>query len=170
MFNDENGRKKLALSITHYAYRNTSQLENFHAGDPKQMNQTFYRTIYNVVYSKLKNVQLFQRYIDDFPKQSLDSQEDFNSLMDTVPEHLHLKFINYIKDIYFEFAYGKFWDAPEFVSPIKEGQSAAKYVLGGTFADCCKNNTLLDNTAMRNINKDVHNRIYTLLISGYFNR
>lgn len=81
MFNDENGRKKLALSITHYAYRNTSQLENFHAGDPKQMNQTFYRTIYNVVYSKLKNVQLFQRYIDDFPKQSLDSQEDFNSLM-----------------------------------------------------------------------------------------
>ncbi|MDE6274803.1 MAG: hypothetical protein K2L87_07145 [Clostridiales bacterium] len=170
MFNDDTGRRKMALAITHYAYRNTAQLENYHSGEPKPMDREFYRTIYGVVYPRLKKAQLLQRYIDDFPSGDLNSQEDFNALMDTVPEELQLRFIGYIQSIFSQFTFGKLWNAAELVEPIKAGQSAAKYVLGGAFAACCESGALLNDATMRLINQDVHNRIYTLLISGYFNK
>lgn len=67
MYNDEKGRRTMALSITHYVYRNT-RLEDFHA-ECVQMDRNFYRIIYNTVRTKLKNVielQLkFIRYLQD---------------------------------------------------------------------------------------------------------
>lgn len=128
----------MALSITHYVYRNT-RLEDFHA-ECVQMDRNFYRIIYNTVRTKLKNVR-----------------------------ELQLKFIRYLQDITFGLFFGTNWDTAVQAEKIRANQSYANYVLAGKFNECCQNGCLLNDATMRIINKDVHNRIYTLLTGGYFN-
>lgn len=168
MYNDDTGRRIMARSITHYAYRNT-KLEDYHAENVK-MDKVFYRTIYNLVRVKLNNVRLLQRYLDEFPCENINKQEDFNELMKSVPEDLHFKFLKYFQHIMWGQFYGSHWDAAECVTEIADGQSYAGYVLAGKFLECCNDGVFLDDAAMRVINKDVHNRIYSLLIGGYFNK
>lgn len=168
MYNDDIGRRKVAISITHYAYRNT-KLEDYHS-DGVKMDKNFYRTIYNVVSSKLKNVRLLQRYLDDFPNENISDKQVLDKLIGSVPDNLQLKFIKYIQEIIFGQLYGTQWEPAKLVPEIAEGQSYANFVLAGKFSECCKNGCILDDAAMCLINKDVHNRIYTLLIGGYFNK
>ncbi len=169
MYNDDKGRRIMALSITHYAYRNTP-IEDFHADDVK-MDKELYRKVYNIVRRKLQNVCLLQCYLDDFPCEKIEDIDDkrkFDELLNSVPKALQLKFIRYMQHIIFGRLYGANWDAACQVEGIKEGQSHASYVLGGEFSKCCKNGNILNDSTMCDLNKDVHNRIYTLLINGYF--
>lgn len=55
MFEDNQEMRKMALAITHYAYRNTS-LEDYHSECIK-MGKPFYTKVYNIVYKKLKKVK-----------------------------------------------------------------------------------------------------------------
>lgn len=90
--------------------------------------------------------------------------------MQTVPEILQLKFIRYLQELVWGFNYGMQWDKAKIVASISEKQSLASYVLSGKFSECCRNGNCLDNKTMCEINKDIHNRIYTLLVQGYFNK
>lgn len=167
MYNDEKGRRAMALSITHYAYRNT-RLEDFHA-ECVRMDQNFYRIIYNTVRAKLKNVKELQRYIDSFPDADLRNKDTLDELLNSVPEELRLRFIRYLQEITFGLLFGADWDAAIEIEKIRANQSGANYVLAGKFRECCQKGCILNDATMRVINKDVHNRIYTLLIGGYFN-
>lgn len=167
MYNDEKGRRIMALSITHYVYRNT-RLEDFHA-ECVQMDRNFYRIIYNTVRTKLKNVRELQRYIDSFPDADLTNKATLDKLINSVPKELQLKFIRYLQDIMFGLFFGTNWDTAVQAEKIRANQSYANYVLAGKFNECCQNGCVLNDATMRIINKDVHNRIYTLLTGGYFN-
>lgn len=94
----------MALSITHYVYRNT-RLEDFHA-ECVQMDRNFYRIIYNTVRTKLKNVRELQRYIDSFPDADLTNKATLDKLINSVPKELQLKFIRYLQDIMFGLFFG----------------------------------------------------------------
>lgn len=97
MFNDDKGRRSIALSITHYAYRNT-KLEDYHS-DCVKMDKKLYHIVYNIVRSKLNNVRLLQRYIDEFPCEDISSDDVLNELINNVPQDLQLKFIKYFQAI-----------------------------------------------------------------------
>lgn len=168
MYNDENGRRKMALSITHYVYRNT-KLEDYHAETVK-MDQNFYRKIYSIVKAKIKNVQLFQRYVDSFSQEDLNNQAILEQLINSVPEELQLRWIRYLQEIIWGMQYGANWDPAQRMQSISAGQSLAGYILAGKFLDCCNDGCILDDDTMRVINRDVHNRVYTLLTEGCFNQ
>lgn len=60
------------------------------------------------------------------------------------------------------------WNPAQILDCNLDGSSLANYVLSGHFIECCKNGSILDDRIMCYINKDIHNRIYTLLVNGYF--
>ena len=167
-YNSDNGRRSIAKSIVHYAYRNT-KLEDYHAACVK-MDKNFYRIIYSIVSKKLNNVRIFQRYLDEFPCELINEKTEFDELMKTVPEDLQLRFIRYCQNIMYGLAFGINWDSAHRLEGIAEGQSYANYVLGGKFYECCNSGCVLDDETMCIINKDMYNRIYTLLVDGAFNR
>ncbi len=136
MYNDEKGRRAMALSITHYVYRNT-RLEDFHS-ESVRMDRYFYRIIYSTVRTKLKNVKELQRYIDSFPDGDLRDKNTLDKLINSVPKELQLKFIRYLQDITFGLFFGADWDAAIQVENIRVNQSCANYVLAGKFNECCQ--------------------------------
>lgn len=167
MFNSKQDERKMALAITHYAYRNTA-LEDYHADDVK-MDKAFYKKIYKIVYGKLKNAKEFNKYIKNYHDE-INSKEEFEKLLNTVPEELQLRFLRYFQNIVatIEFRYGSQWEQATVVDCDLNGKGMASYVLSGHFAECCEKGVHLDDVIMCYINKDVHNRIYTLLVNGYF--
>lgn len=167
MLNTNQEERKLALAITHYAYRNTV-LEDYHS-DSITMDKSFYKKIYKTVYCKLKNVEKFHKYIKIFHSDT-NFKEELEKLLNTVPEENHFKFLRYFNDIMLEVQLncGVAWDPAEVVDCNINGKSLAHYVLSGCFVECCEKGAILDNATMCYINKDIHNRIYTLLVKGYF--
>lgn len=165
MFNTDEELRKVALSITHYVYRNT-KLEDYHSKGVI-MNNDFYKLIYSIVYRKLNNVRVLHKYIANYTNK-LDNKSDLDKLLETVPSDLKLRFLRYMQQLFGGLNYGTQWDAAQICAPIESNISAASYLLGGRFRECCDKNYRLDDKTMCYINKDVHNRIYTLLIGGYF--
>jgi len=96
------------------------------------------------------------------------SKEDFESLLKTVTKDLHLKFISYLQELIWGLTFGTQWDAATVCAPIESSQSGATYILGGRFKECCALGCRLDDKTMCYINKDIHNRVYSLLVNGYF--
>ena len=166
MFNSSDDLKKVARSLTHYVYRNT-KLENYHV-ENAEMNDDVYKTMYKTVYANLKNVKLLHKYVFRY-EGSYATPGDVKKLISSVPEELQFKFIRYIQYLIDGFSYGSAWDEAVTLELPAEKQSLASYVLAGKFKEYCDNHICLDDNAMCRINKDVHNRIYTLLVSGYFN-
>lgn len=87
-----------------------------------------------------------------------------------MPEALKFKFMRYFIEVtellreYFEAS----WDPAQTIDCNLDCGSLANYVLLGRFLECCNNGAILNDKTMCYINKDIHNRIYTLLINGYF--
>lgn len=167
MYNSKQDETKMALAITHYAYRNTV-LEDYHSVCVK-MDKALYKRIYNTVYNKLKNVKTFHKYIIKF-SDGISSKAEFDEQLNAVPEELQLRFIRYLRDIVatIEFHFGSAWEPAKALDGGVVDKSLASYVLSGCFAECCEKGAVLDDKTMCYINKDVHNRIYTLLINGCF--
>ena len=167
MFNSEDGKRKMALAITHYVYRDTA-LENYHSKDIV-MDMAFYQKIYRIVYAKLKNVKRFHPFIDEF--KEIKNKDDHDALMQSVPEELRFKLIVYTNDIFYEITErcDVNWDKAELIDVQIRGNGLATFVLSGKFKECCEKNCVLVDRTMCYINKDIHNRIYSLLVNGYFN-
>lgn len=169
MFNDDKGMREMALAITHYVYRNTA-IEDHHTNNVR-MDMQFYKKIYNLVYKKLNTVKALHKYIADYPSAAIKRKEDYQGLLKSVPEEYQFKFIIYVQDI-FELIINKFglaWQPAQEIACDLKDKSLANYVLSGCFLESCKNKAILDDPTMCYINKDINNRIYTLLINGYFN-
>lgn len=167
MFNDENGRQAVARSIAHYAYRNT-KLEDYHA-QCVIINKDFHTKIHAIVNAKLKNVKLMQRYLDDFRHDNIADRTVLDESLQTVPDNLHLRFLRYSQEIVFGiYNWGINWEKAQYIGGASIGQNLATYVLGGEFVFNCNNGSTLDDSTMCKINKDVYNRIYTLLLDGRF--
>ena len=76
--------------------------------------------------------------------------------------------MQYAKELDFNWLFGTSWDKAKEVDVSLQNSDYAQYVLSGEFLKSCQNNVELDDEVMCNINKDIHNRIYSLLINGYF--
>ena len=113
MFNSEQGKRKMALVISHYAYRNTP-LEDYHSKSI-MMDMLFYKKIYKIVYTKLKKVELLHKYIENYNIEKIETKGDFENLLNTVPEELRFKFMRYFSNIItiIHYNFGSDWDSAE---------------------------------------------------------
>jgi len=150
MIRDEEFFRKLALSITHFVYRNT-ELEDYHS-ECVTMDMDFYKLMYNIVNEKMSIVARYNKYLMN--KIPLDESER---------EGL----FPYVDDLDFNCIFGTSWDKAKEIDIDSCPANITEYILSGEFLKSCQNGIELDDDAMCNINKDVHNRIYSLLINGY---
>ena len=166
MFNSEEEKRKLSLAIVHYAYRNTV-IEDYHSYGIK-MDMNFYKKIYKIVHTKLANVKNFHRYVNLF--DATGRKEDFENIIKLVPEEQHFKFMRYFADIMYMYKdqFGWEWEPAKLIDVNLDNKSYANFVLSGNFLESCKNGIILDDKTMCYINKDINNRIFSLLINGYF--
>lgn len=77
------------------------------------------------------------------------------------------EFVEFVIAIaFFDMAkFGSNWDEAVEIEPPAE-QNIVEYILPGKFLECCKSGTVMDDIAMREINRDIHNRVYTLMVTG----
>lgn len=168
MFNKEAEKRIMAKSITHYVYRNTL-IEDYHSQRIK-MDMKLYKKIYKVVCIKLKEVKKFHPYIYNSPQKFPDLKDMRNCLIviNSVSEEAKLKAIKYCEAIWLNMFYGTSWEVAAKLDINSNMKYEAAYILEGHFIECCKNGEILDNKTMCYINKDIHNRVYTLLVNGFF--
>lgn len=149
--------REKALIYTHIIYRDTD-LEDYHAKS-KRMDTDFYDVIYKVV---SKNVRKIKRNQNTLAK--IANLEEFQKVVETMYAARSVELTHFAMEIY-EYSValpGVGWDdAVLFESDKQNGIS--EYILAGHFMECCQNNAVLDDKTMKYINKDVHNRIYTLI-------
>ena len=132
------------------------------------MDMSFYKRMYRIVYVKLKNVKNFHHFIDSF--DDIKHKDDLEILIQSAPEELQLKFIVYLSDIFYEINDRRDvkWDKAELVDVHIRRNGLATFVLSGKFKECCEKGCILDDNTMHYVNKDIYNRVYSLLVNGYF--
>lgn len=148
--------KQLARCYAHYVYRNTV-IEDFHA-EGVCMDDAIYRKMYRVVRAKTENIKKYSQYLS-----LLEYGENIAQGLDTLPPDIAVPVIRFIKDIIFNSYMGSGWEEAQLLDKLPE-KSMPHYILAGTFREYCDDHAKLTDSAMREINKDIHNRIYTLIV------
>lgn len=154
--------RKLALCYTHIAYRNTA-LEDYHSQNVI-MDDDFYNIIYEIVSKQIKRIKRNQKIL-----VQINSLEECNTLLQQMYYPRAKEFQEFALEVFrtIQFKNGSQWDPAE-VLESKKPKDAAEYILSGHFKECCELHRKLDNATMKYINRDIHNRMYTLITMKYF--
>ena len=159
MFNSKQQLKKLSRAIAHLVYRNT-EVEDFHS-ESVIMDEDLYQTVTTIVADKLKSVT---RYYNQLMSTSFD---DVQRAIQGESTGIDVDFLDFVTELAFNCACGLEWDSPVELAELPQGD-LVDYILNGHFKQCCTEHRELDDETMCFINKDINNRIYTLLVNGYF--
>ena len=159
MIINEISNEKLAICYTHLAYRNTD-LEDFHAKGDK-LGKRLYNRMYKIVSSNFERIKKYKQKLIDI--KSIEEMKDFIKNADSSQK----EFVDFIADIAFNSQMGYGWDNPVEIQIEQEITDIAAFVLAGKFMECCEKQLVLSDDTMCYINKDVCNRIFTLLQNNY---
>lgn len=163
MFSTDDGKRKLALALTHYVYRNT-KVEDFHA-DNEILSASLYKKVYAIVKRRVNLVLKYQKYLNN-----LDNFYDRNKIKEiahSINDSDRLGFFKYVGELSFNLLFKPNWDRAELLE-VTNIQNPTQYILAGHFKECSLKNKPLNNQIMCYINKDIHNRIYTLICKKIF--
>lgn len=150
-------KEKLALAYTHSIYRNT-ELEDYHSGKV-EMNMALYGIIRKIVKEKIEYINVENRKLAKF--------KSLEALNKHIKEHPNSHTYMYVAEIYLNSIMGLDWDSPVMSEDtIINNNNLADYILKGNFLEYCEKHMRLNDAAMRYINKDVYNRVYTLVRLG----
>lgn len=152
--------RKTARDYVHYIYRNT-EVEDLHAAAIK-MDMSTYEIVKKIVEKQIGKWERNYAMIYDAATIS-----ECKRKMRGMNEQRQSEFAEFVIAIaFFNMAkFGSNWDEAVEIEP-PTNQNIAEYVLSGKFLECCKSGTVMDDIAMREINRDIHNRVYTLMING----
>ena len=152
--------QKLAIGLTHVIYRNTA-IEDMHSVGA-QMDKAFYDDAYYYFKQMMdiadRNNDIYKMFLADNGEELL-TQKLNNS--ETSSEEKEI-----IAVIYF-YSLNSEWDIPTLCSD-ELIEDKTEYMLKGKFKEHCDKGSKLGDRVMCEINKDICNRIYTLLYKGYF--
>lgn len=149
--------REKALIYTHIIYRDTV-LEDYHAVS-KRMDSDFYDVIYKVV---SKNVRKIKR--NQNPLAKIADMDEYQKVVKTMYAARGVELTRFVMDVYWYSLElpGFGWDEAVLLEYDAQTDISA-YILAGRFTECCQNNAILDDKTMKYLNKDVHNRIFTLI-------
>ena len=155
-----NRLQRLAIGLTHYIYRNT-KIEDYHA-DMVNMDNRLYLWALDYYKERIKIVLRRKKIIKALENNDIEAIKEM------------LEYYGEKSPVYcmiFEiilFMANTTWDAPVEVEKKDPHTTGYRYMLEGKFFRHCMDGDKLDNKVMCDINKDICNRIYTLLLNGYF--
>ena len=154
-------KQRYSKGIVHYIYRNTDIVEDNHSNNIV-MNDGFYNKVYQFVGRKLQIVCEFKELLT-----VIDDKMGAEEILSLIPKNKRKLFGEFISDFLFNvFYFGTDWDEAIIINEPVEGE-LAKYILNGKFYECCQKHIKMDDSTMELINKDINNRVFTLISKGY---
>lgn len=159
MLIQEMSAQNLSVAIAHYVYRNT-KIEDFHSEDAV-MNASLYVLMHDIVEKKLAYVRQFIPLL-----RSIETPEAWNEAAAALRSAEAAKeFACFSAELLFKMNSNAGWDAAK-EAKQPEDEALADFVLSGAFAQGCREGWHLSDDVMCRINRDINDRIYTLLIYG----
>jgi hypothetical protein len=155
--NDALLRKK-AKCYAHYLYRNT-EIEDFHAMNSIIDQQLYSRMLRGINY-RLHCLKGKSQFVDKVLMLDASFKDDISKLPH---QEIGRTIILCSNILYNTRDMGIDWDDAELVEYHNEKQ-VARFILGGKFKELYMKSERLTDDNMKIINKDIHNRIYTLLV------
>lgn len=154
--------RELALCYAHIAYRNT-ELEDYHSQNVI-MDDDFYNIIYEIVSKQIRRIKMNHKTL-----VQINSFEECKATLQKMYYPRAKEFYEFVLDALYTIQgkMGSEWDPAEVIES-KRPNNAAEYILSGHFKECCKQHRNLYDATMKYVNRDVHNRIYTLVTMKYF--
>lgn len=160
MLIQEISTQNLSVAIAHYVYRNT-KIEDFHSEDAA-LNGNLYALMHDIVERKIACVRRFLPLL-----RSVETPEAWNEAAAQLHSAQAAKeFAAFSAEVLFKMNSNAGWDAAKEVTQPKDG-ALADFVLGGVFVQGCREGWHLSDDVMCRINRDINDRIYTLLIYGW---
>ena len=148
-------KEHFAIVLTLFLYRNTI-IEDFHCKNIK-MDEKLYKTIYGVVYRGYKLLAENKRILEIL----LSDRPIFTFVKELNEKKLNVRVA---QGIFVLLPSNPGWDKPTKLD-IEIPKSKVKFILDGEFKKCCNEGCYLNDDIMCRVNKDICNRIYTLLIN-----
>lgn len=151
--------KQKAIIYTHIIYRDT-ELEEFHVKN-KRMTDELYKIVLEIVTKNLQRVKSNQNILN-----RVANETELKKQLETMYMTRSIELIGFIRQMYAykEVLPGADWDEAEPVD-LEISENLPAFILNGRFLECCKKEMFLDDITMRYVNKDVHDRIYTLILN-----
>lgn len=150
--------KSLAKGLSHMIYSDTDFIENSYANDAL-MDDRFYDDAYEIVATGIEDMKRYWRGLENLCNFSIS---EITKTMVATPIGMH-KNAEYISAVIFGILCASQWDNPIELEE-KITKNWAEYVLSGEFKKHCDGKTRFGNDSLTaEINKDICNRIYTIL-------
>ena len=93
----------------------------------------------------------------------IQSEGDADSLLRRMSAAERDEFVSYCSCFNFLSKCRCNWDPPEKLEISSIPNNLSVFILDGHFSECCKKHSVLTDPVMRYINKDIYNRVYTLM-------
>lgn len=145
-----------AYYIVYMVYRST-KIEDYHTNDAV-MDLKLYREMCTIVEQNMKPVLRFHPIL-----RKAQTIEDIDAEMCLMTFSERAAFSEYFTKLSYLSKYRVPWDPPVKLELSAKPKNLAQFVLEGHFLECCEKHRVLSDSIMYYINKDVYNRIYTLL-------
>lgn len=142
--------RKIAYILTLVCYREVECWEQYHT-EHKKLDLCIYREMLFEIRTKLDFYLPFTKYM----RMGKDEWIAHEKKLTQQEQDYMLGFAYYGASIY-EWQPAIKLDAPY-------GDDIAEYLLSGRFKQACSNGEILNNELMKQINIDVHNRMFTLI-------
>lgn len=148
--------KDQAFYLTRLIYRDT-EIEVFHS-NAASLGSALYAQMLAIVDENVKKVKRCHARM-----LQVQTEEDINDQLLKMPPTDRDEWLDYVLHFNFLSKCRCNWDPPEKMELSSRPESLSVYLLDGHFSECCEKHCVLSDPVMRYINKDIHNRIYTLL-------
>ena len=143
-------KRKVAYVLTIVCYREIACWEQYHS-EQRVLNMSIYEEMLSALKEKLAFFLPFVKYMRMTPEEWFAHEHELSSQQKELIEF----FIAYTRSMYE-------WEPAERIEPLGT-DDIAEYLLCGRCKEACANAEKLNNALMKEINIDVHNRMYTLI-------
>lgn len=149
--------EKLSYYLTRMVYRDTALIEDAHA-QRSRMDAALYQQAYQTLTEKLAWVERNQQLL-----AGLHTEADFLKLRRQKTAQQMAELRGYVSAWHLYTLSRSEWDPPERQPLTDRPDDAAAYLLEGRFRQGCEQGDVLSDAVMYALNKDIYNRMYTLV-------
>ena len=154
--------KKCAVLLFEMTYKSTIVRDWYFEGIYSNKNFVLFKECYTFIYNDVKNnLYDYQKNIKNLFEYIRINEDRNIELSDSLEK--------FIDNISYYSALSKSWNKPvtEIEVDTNDISNMADFILGGLFKTYCDHEKELDESAQIALDKDICNRIYTLLCNGF---
>ncbi len=148
--------ENLAFYLSRFIYRDT-KIESYHRNNVL-LGMGLYDEMIVIVDENVKKVQRYHAKMT-----SIQTEKEADDQLRRMSFSKRNTFIEYVISFNHLSKCKCNWDPPQKIDPFSPPKNLSKFILDGHFIECCKKQCLLSDSIMCYINKDIYNRIYTLV-------